>query len=893
MALLQLSSGSTSIPIEGKVLPVRFRPQTVQAIRTGPEVQREARTGINPFAYNDMSGGLMTTSQTQDWQRDKNRIYKSDGGRFAFPSVGALPFKTTLQTALAAVDISGYRAANKRVHAVQSNLGAAYNVIYYLLGPNLYKPTSSSNPALIPPATADNISDGVLSAVETTLAGTRGLLISTDGTTSDTRITADPTADSISWTEAITHAAGEGAWAMWDFPHLRHLVLAGLFNGDTTARMYYIPYDATLPATPNFCPAEESKDVPNPNNATVTLGPNNPTIFAQMRNGSHTQTGSAVIVSDITADWATPASAASSNNSYATHTPIESSAAVVYLSPKFILSGYGFTPADAAVVVGSTFSPEVKESNADDNQFWANSELDGGSGIGGLTVVKDGAPTSYVYTPSTSEIPTTDTTQAVGSSTLTLAPLTGADVKNSGFGVALQFINDSASTTPVGSVDACPITLYVKPPGFPVYVNKGGYGKGRTDPTNANRFHYCQPNRDEATTVLLNRELWAYVAAYDPDGARIGLTQGRVNAQLPHVEDWDYYLGGIAAAGGNVPGGARQLKLIGSDGVARNLPFDGIHGSTAVRIMAVKAHGVALYMWVANADGTDLQKWMYYDGKMYPEGVLWSKPNSGALANLPLAFAEHPLDTYQNQIRAFVPFSTNTGVGRQFYPDDPLSNPMVVHSAEVKADGPLTTQGVRLNVMPEESLKTLLMMQYQNTELSSTNTVTYSVNTDGDYAFASNEVSRLFDDASAGTATYTDYNIVSSNDPGVAFKTMMVKFALTHSAGGAGTPNAFPMLFFISAQHKALLQYRVYLDEAGQRLAPIQMLNQIQTAQNSKQAFRLFGGGFDDVVQVEDFNFIFKRTVIGKSSPTWADVNLEANGGPWIEITQLVGSTAA
>lgn len=886
-ARLQLGTGSSAIPFLGTVLPMKLRQQTINAIRTGPETQREARQGITTFAINDLSGGFLPTGMTQDWTRDKNRIYKSEGAICHIPGHISLPFLTTIQTALAAVDVSAYRAARKRVHAINSALGALGLRYYAFLGPNMYEDTSLTNPALRAKVTADNITNNVLSVVEGRWSGVDGLAISTDNTTDDTKYTTDPTANDVTWSSLFAHASGDGFDAMVNLKHLGAGFMAYFGThaaASTTSGIFF-----TRHAESALYQVVLKDTAHTPNGST-----NNRTATAANYAASGTQN---TAVGSATVRWVAPQNIGTIGTATAEDNNMVSvsGGAASTSTPYLIASGFGFNVPTGSIIESIRVIFDPFETNADDNAFFYNGVT---LGVGGLYPVFAGTPSNIEVSPLATELPTTETDIDL----FLLAPMEASDVNNGGFGFALRFGFDGAASTPDINIDSITAQVIYRQPGIHATVRRGGFHKG-PNPANPSHVIYCQPARDEQSTYVQPNEAWSYLFEYDSDGDRLVVDPTKIAAQMPHVEDYDWYLGGAAMCGGSIAGDGHLMKLVDSNGVTRDMGFIPVHGTTPVKVVAIKSVGVCLLLWVANTASTDVQLWLYFNGQFYPYGVLFSKPLSGAMSTLPIPFAEHAVNQQQNYIYCFYPSSTNTAVARQFAPADLLSNVFLTNTSVVKHDGPLYTQGVRLNVLPEEAKKAILNGQYQNTQADNVGaggaygTVRTQINVAGDYAFAAAGVDVTFGDGtSSTTATYTDYNVVASNDPGVSYKTFMFKVILAHEAGTAKTPNGFPTTWNIASQFRPLRTLAIPLSlpnqtKAGeaweaQPLEPLDFFERTQSLITTKVAQRFLGAGVDVPVTVDGIDFDWLKTTEGRQQPTWKDLKTAV-----IYVSETEGST--
>ena len=144
------------------------------------------------------------------------------------------------------------------------------------------------------------------------------------------------------------------------------------------------------------------------------------------------------------------------------------------------------------------------------------------------------------------------------------------------------------------------------------------------------------------------------------------------------------------------------------------------------------------------------------------------------------------------------------------------------------------------------------------------------IDTAGDRTIASAEVDQTFD---AAAELFTDRNIASSSDPGVAYRSMIVRLILNHEAASAETPDALPLAIFSYAQGRALERFAVELDffqPAYQ--SPVHLLNALKTLKATKGIQRFSGGGYDTPAALVEVSFDETQPTMGSIPPNWRDV---------------------
>src|SRR3990167_9287865 len=168
----------------GDALTLPSYQQVLGGIRTGVEVDRSAQQGVTKVVIGDLSGGLRPNPGVGSWLRDLNTYTYNQGLQTRFPSPPILPYAVTNQSAMAAIDISAYVAANIRLHSILSALGTTGLRWYGFLGPNMYRDTSLSNSALAAPTTDNLTTDNVTAVAEVVWNSTRYLVVRSEEHTS-------------------------------------------------------------------------------------------------------------------------------------------------------------------------------------------------------------------------------------------------------------------------------------------------------------------------------------------------------------------------------------------------------------------------------------------------------------------------------------------------------------------------------------------------------------------------------------------------------------------------------------------------------------------------------------------------------------------------------------
>lgn len=399
----------------------------------------------------------------------------------------------------------------------------------------------------------------------------------------------------------------------------------------------------------------------------------------------------------------------------------------------------------------------------------------------------------------------------------------------------------------------------------------GGFSLGK-DPAVANSLVIIAPQRDEMTTILVPREAWRLVFGFDPDrNGPVVTSITKLNTGLPYVGGGQYFQGGAAFFGGSNHTLWNQVKHIGSDGVTRELGFPTSHGGNPLTITSMWAQGAFLMVDTAETDGSEAQRFVYFNAKWFPGWVLQSKGN--AIATEPILWAESTVGLQQNV--AYRPFPVSTtalAVAREFVPPDLSDDPHRANTTQVKHNGPLYTQLVELDVGPEEANKAILALISQSRRID--NNTSYGslrvlIDTGGDTAISAAEIDQTFD---AVAETFTDRNITTSLNPGIAYDTQIIRLILDHEAGSTETPNGLPLLELLAMQWSHLETFKVVLDKNQSHPSPKSLVTALKATADGKVVQRFNGGGYDVPAVLEGADFKYKWMGIGRMLPGWSGV---------------------
>ena len=836
-----------TVAFEATHIPRGIADVVLPGIRSqGSEVDRLGRRSVNPFVIDSLTAGFRNFHGLASYGRDKTAYWFNEGLWGTWLSgVCVLPYKNTTQTALLSLDASGYTAAALRVHSAMFN-----RRFIACMGPNLVKDTSTSDPTLVLPATADNITNNVLSMWEGVFNNVRYLVIGSAGQTDDVKGTTDPTAASITWVELVTHGnATDAIWAGGYHKASRKNLLIGQLNG--TNGVWSVPFDATVPVTaPTAVVKTSTKDL-NGSLATVTISNTDPTV------GGNEGRGGVELIAGTSSGgpgvWQSVANIFSSNDVDARYVfgLNAATSGLEGITSNLIAGGFDFSTVPlSAILVGLTATIECAEDNALNTVYLAETQLLVRGSVVGQSRV------------SGAELGTTDAALTLGSTTDDWGPggtITGADLR--GIGLQFKFVYaDTDTTTGAGiSVDHVRITsLVYRMPGTQITeLNQGGFGIN-FNPANPDEFAYVNPLVDDTGAITTDRELTILTVTDDPQGNRLVAEVKRPALNLPYVGVIAWYLGGLVAFCGASSGSAwTQTKLVDAGGIVRDLGMPAFHGTNAVTVTQARAIGSGLLVDTAYLDGSEAQRWMYYDGRWFAAGVQQDK--ASAISTAPLLWAETTHGTTQQQMYRFFPVSTTSiAAAREFFPFDWSADPNIANLSQTRQDGPLGVIGLELDMAAPEGLKCALTAQIQTHYVDTTaaagsyGTVRLRGDTGGDKTLASAEIDVTFGTGAGQTPKYTDKNLVASaNNPGINMPTAIWRIDLDHAAGSAESPNGLNHVVYFNGQWQGqrILQYQVVSTSAAYIA---HLLDDLEDLRRTKPVQRLKGGvDVDAVAQYE------------------------------------------
>ena len=338
----------------------------------------------------------------------------------------------------------------------------------------------------------------------------------------------------------------------------------------------------------------------------------------------------------------------------------------------------------------------------------------------------------------------------------------------------------------------------------------GGYSIGES-PWTSNRVGYVVPLKDELTTVAINRRV--LYADYTSVPA---VTVSYENVDMAHVEHACWYVGGLAAIGGNQPGPARRAVLVDSGGVARDLQFPGLNGTTEYRAISLTPTGRILRVLVSKTDGTDGQTWLFdlSTGAWHASCPLLTLADTPG--GIPIGTGRPETNINQAREYIFTPDgadTTKTNVYRQFVPEDYFANPLLSNTTEKFHFGSVVMRGLQLDTFgPTEANKALTRIIYGSRYLSTTSgsygPLTFSVAVDGNIGTFTAVESNAFDTA------FEVYNVPAR---GRAFKTLLPQWSWTNGStteGNAETSgaNMLPLVIEGVAKHPDVSRITLVLD---------------------------------------------------------------------------------
>lgn len=852
----QISWGG--IPFMANYVPMSLSPSVLQGLRTGAEVERSGRDGVETLAIDDLSKGFMPMSGFGSWGQDKGRTYINQGVIVHVPGTAALAYKNTTVADLIAADFSGMRAANKRLHS------AMFASRWYgFLDVHMIKDTSTSDPTLVLP-TSDGITEKVTAVAVLTLGGTN-YLVTAGSTTDDIQGTTDPSASTPTWAKVVTLSGTPYINAIAPMNHLGSGWFVVIGNPTGTAGVWAAKNSASLPATLSEVVLASVSDQTNLSNSTLNTGAKSPT--AAIIAYYDTPTGTNTITN--------PTNVLASDGNYAAY-PNATTAAATTVYGVFV-SGFDFSAIpDNADIVGITAEVERKETDAAVNAFdniinFAHSPR--------ATFLAGVGPTTQVTTIGENKADATEWATADayftygGAADRWSTDLTTDLIKSSDFGLFVGWRQASVAAQH-SEIDHIRLTVHYRLKGATTMPVSGGFTCGPL-PNNPSLVPVIEPESADLTGITVRRLLKYYEFTYDATADHLHVDVSYPATGINYCGVMCHFQGGVAVAGGSNETVWNQVKLVGSDGQTRNLRFPTIHGTEPQTITKMEGHGNALIVDVADTDGGNAQQWIYENEKWNALGVLQSIANT--IATEPILWAETVHNLKQDFDYRFFPVSTTALAGaRWFLPSssDIYTDPHVVNTTQVKTDGSPYVQVVRLDGGAPESLKTLLTAQLQSFQVddnTSYGTVGLKIGTSSDLTLASPAVSMTFGTGGSNTPGFTVYNVkAGTNDPGVDFNTLTIRLTLGHQTNSAETPNPLPLILNFVGQWEdyEIVPYRLSVEHNHDIM---NIVERIKTLKRTKNVQRLLGGSFNDPAAFIDAKINY-RPGLSTTQPTSRDV---------------------
>lgn len=743
---------------------------------------RQDRTQVRSFVIEDLSGGLGIQRGTAD--KDGNRTKANQGVWVHQPGKATLPPLITAQATLQSVDASGYRNAHKAIVTGRTALGTTQPLTYYGVGPYLFRENASTGALSL----ADTLTNNIVFMCEVIANSTLYFAVFTDGTTDDAKVTADPTAGSISWSTYFAYASGDRIdWAM---------SLPGFGNGFTvfcgklgsSQGMFYLAQSLALATAP--APAVDTTTRTLVNSSSSSTSSTKSAGFAYQVNAAGTDS-----------PWANFGNIVSSDNSRVTNSGTNG---VAMQTAWLVSGGYGFNIPTGSRVIGQTFSPEISENNANDNIFWGTNTA---GGTGGFAPVVGGSiQTSLEINPSASEISTSDTTVSIGGSAQVQISTTAAQVSDDGFGMALRFCTASAGgTNPSARVDAAPITITYIPPGTQSKVPLGCRFIG-PDPVTEGRLWFFRPQADDATGRTVARQL-AYVdVTYQVDGDWVTVAHTVKDTGFTYLHAAVFGESELFLGVGNQNDVARHflrydIRQTDAGPVlqSEDLEWSGDQGYTeAWGILNLYPLGSDCILDCVLDDASVAQSWLYDHTKksfnafgpretvtVYPLSLYGSGTTS-------------PVSKFRQR---FYPVSTtNLASSRQYTPDSAFLDPIAHLSGIDKQDGPLYVDLPDLDMFgPEEMDKAILTARCESRGIPANCSQILQYSTDGGSNYTT-------------WGTFTAYGDVATLSPAVAFNSLQLRLGIDRGNTTTATPSQIRIIATGTAKFKKGRRFTINLN---------------------------------------------------------------------------------
>ena len=847
-----------TVEIPSNLIVQKLQVQNAPAIRQGPEGQRGDQQGMVKMKFSDFTGGLF--KRVGDWTRDGNRYSYNVGLMTHIPGGLYIPYKLTTVTTQA-VDISGYRALNRRVHSLNTSIGTTAVRYFVGVGPYLFVDTSASDPVLSLFYTLTT--DIVLSIAEITKNNTLYLAIGTNGATEDVRGWADPIDVPGTHVALVALSAGDSVWGMATLPQFGKNVYYGKIGGATG--LFYDNYSDAVGTAPKRIVSTAGANVPNPNNT------------------AESQTKSCTLVSiDSSAGfdtWTSPDSIKSSDDSRASNDATNATGDSFYL----VAQAFGFNIPTGSIFQGAILSIEGLRT--------------GGAGTAPKPYAKLWLGAAAIGDQKTgTAFGAADAVQTLGGANDNWGYRTGfdaSDINDPSFGVRIHVDDFSGAGPGTAQIDHVTLQVYYLPPGSggvgasgagsggALGLPLGGYSVGLM-PSNKDRWVLVCPVADEETSVNQPRQLIYVDLTYDSDGDRLTASLSYPHTGLTYVESACFFAGGVAVAGDLSSTVAKAGKLVDSNGIVRDLGYLGQDGyATAVGISSMVGAGRVLIVDSTEEDDSDSQHWYYFDGTWHASTPL--QTISGAIGGKPLGWAESSININQQYRYRVFPHAGSLKTARSFQPRNLFEDPITNNTTVEKQGTNLHLDTPELNLGgPEEAQKVLLAMDYlgqlASADVGNYGTLGLYVTTYKASGAIVNDTSNIFDSA------FETFNVASN---GVAFTTAKIKVQLTNQAASDNTPNGVPFLLTMSVLWPPLYTYEIYIDWEelnGRHSHLTNFLSAIETLVATKSVQRFRWGAVDVPV-------VFEGMEVRIVPPPYGSPPQELTGKPVLVFRQVRGTT--
>lgn len=774
-----------SVAIQARNVTVEDLPRSSTPQREG-FASRNDRLDVRSFAIESLHAGLgvhVGTGAETDAYR-----YKESQGLWAHQlNKLVMPPALTANSALAAVNASGYRDANKGVVTARSSLGGSTPLNYYGVGPYLIREDTSGVTSI-----AHTFTDNITWIGEVTAASTRYFGVTTDGTTNDAVVTTDPTAVSISFSTWFTYASGDRIDWFWSMREVGNgfTVMAGKLGSRTG--FFYLAHSAALATAPTSGVGTATRDTEGDLDvASVTAVPATIVqVGVDGGVGNHRWEDAASARDANAADVA-----AADGSAYA-----NANGSVAVGDVSTILRGLGFDfstiwDAPSNLIKGIEYKPTIKEGLSTYNIYdWAVNvyTLAQQSYSPNLGLIEAGG--------SANEWPGAMTQRTYGGPTMLHGRTwTPDDLR------VLQ-VDHSVEFTAVASasaqIDHMPVTVYYQQPGTQQAFGLGSELIGH-DPVVAGRLWVIEPEGDDATGRVIPRRLVRVDVDYDPGGMRPSF-EVTPQSNLPC---FPYVLSGaigeqalFLALGNNKDLAKHFIRIPFNNLVPEDVEWSRDQGFTEDwGINALYAIGNDCILQCATVGATVMQDMIY---ESHSDAVHFYGPRHTITA-LPLRMKGQGRTSAASRRRHgfYTVSTTHLASIAQYTPDTPHLDPFATLSAVTKQDGPLHITMAELPIMgPPEGRNALLTARCGSRQVSATKTIALYYSLDGGSSFT------LW-------TTFTAYGGTSTLSPAVSASTVVLRIELDNPAASADTPGGLPLYVFGDSDFNPRRRYTVVLDE--------------------------------------------------------------------------------